>query len=141
MGTVAQSIANIALSFSQAMLTPKDPITWLAFAAAGTASMVSTIAAIKSATSGSYAFGGIVPGNNYSGDNSIVAVNSGELILTKAMQNNLAGQLQNNPLNNLNLSASLSGETIMLAVNAHNRRKGRGEVATTRNKHYGYVDS
>jgi len=137
MGTIAQAIANIALSYSQAMLTPKDPFTWIAFAATGAATMVSTISAIKSATAGSFAYGGIVPGNHFSNDNNLIAVNSGELVLTRAMQSNLAAQLSNNSLSNLHLTASLTGETITFAVNARNRRFGRGEVATTTSKHYG----
>lgn len=39
--------------------------------------------------------GGIVGGQSYSGDNVTARVNSGELILNKAQQNNLAGQMSN----------------------------------------------
>lgn len=49
-GLVMQAIGNVALSFSQAMATPKDPWSWIALAAAGTATMISTIAAIHSAS-------------------------------------------------------------------------------------------
>lgn len=42
---------------------------------------------------GHYAQGGIVPGRSYSGDNVPAYVNSGELILNRAQQNNLARQL------------------------------------------------
>lgn len=38
--------------------------------------------------------GGIVPGASYTGDKMLARVNSGELILNRAQQNNLAGALQ-----------------------------------------------
>lgn len=37
--------------------------------------------------------GGIVPGSSFTGDNIIAGVNSGELIMNKAQQNNIASQL------------------------------------------------
>lgn len=41
-----------------------------------------------------FEFGGIVPGASYTGDKMLARVNSGELILNRAQQNNLAGALQ-----------------------------------------------
>ena len=40
-----------------------------------------------------FEFGGIVPGNSYSGDKMLARVNSGELILNRAQRNSLAGAL------------------------------------------------
>lgn len=60
--------------------------------AAVTAQFASVIASIKSAqipSAGSYATGGIVPGESYTGDRMTAAVNSGEMILTKAQQQHL----------------------------------------------------
>lgn len=138
-GLVMQAIGNVALSFSQAMATPKDPWSWIAFAAAGTATMISTIAAIHSATG--YANGGIVnregggfvPGNSYSGDQvrglvdgvTPVGLNSGELVLNKAQTNNLATALSGTPGGGMNLTATLRGEDIELALQTRNRRTGR----------------
>lgn len=97
-----------------------------------------------------FARGGIIPraaggyfvgGRNFSSDITPIMANAGELVLNRAQQGVLAQQLSNNHLSNMHLSASLTGETITLAVNAHNRRVGRGEVATTRNRRYGNMDS
>lgn len=131
MGTIAQAIANIALSFSQALLTPKDPFTWIAAAATGTATMLSVISAIKSATEGSYATGGIVSGSSYSGDNQLINVNSGEVVLTRAMAGNLASQLQGN-LGGGRLEAVVSGEQLRFILNNNSRRRSRGEYVTTK---------
>jgi hypothetical protein len=95
------------------------------------ATMLSTISAIKSATAGSYAEGGIIPGNNYN-DGLVANVSSGELILNRAQQGNLASQLQNNGIGNMQLEAVIAGEDIRLAVRNANRRRGRGEYVTSK---------
>ena len=130
-GTIAQAIANVALAFSEADVkegSSGNIWSWIAATAAGLATMVSTIATIKSSTSGNFAEGGIVPGNSYSGDNiKAYGLNSGELILSASQQNNIAGLLQGNSLENLNLSATVSAEQIRFVLNNRGRRTGRGE--------------
>ena len=70
---------------------------------------------------------GFVPGNNYS-DNVPLMVSSGELILNRAQQGNLASQLEGGAgLGDLNLSAVIRGEQIRLVLNNNGRRTGRGE--------------
>lgn len=61
-GIVAQAIATIALSYSQAMTAAAGmgPWMWIAFAATGLAQLVSVIAAVKNATA--FSEGGIVSG-------------------------------------------------------------------------------
>ena len=91
MGTVAQAIANIAMSYSEAAKSPAVTGTgwgWIAFAAAGLAETLAVIASIKSATSG-YANGGIIGGSLMHGDNMLARVNSGEMILNGNQQSNL----------------------------------------------------
>ena len=131
-GTVAQAIANIALGYSQAMLTPKDPISWIAFGATGLAQMLTMISAIHSSTG--YAQGGIVKGNSYSGDNIYggpdAMVNAGELVLTKAQQGNLASQLQGAGFGGVNMVGEISGEAIKIVLNRHLKRTGQGEIVT-----------
>ena len=135
-GTIAQAIATIAQGF--AIATSKEANkgvwNWIAAIAAGTATMLSTIATIKSVTKGGFAEGGIVPGNSMSGDNlplSDYGINSGELILSRAQQSNLASQLTGGGVQNLRLSATITGEQIRLALNNNGKRTGRGEYITS----------
>ena len=138
-GTIAQAIASIALGAGQAIAQAGNgsaggPWGWIAFAVAATATMLSTIAAVKSATKGGFAEGGIVPGNSMSGDNlrlSDYGVNSQELILNRAQAGIIAHQLEGNGMQNLRLSATISGEQIRLALNNNGKRTGRGEYVTT----------
>lgn len=131
MGIIGEAIANIAVGFATASAKEgKGGIWyWIAATAAGLATMISTISAIHSATG--FAQGGMVQGNTYSGDQVPIRANAGEVVLTRAMQGNLASQLEGNGLGNLNLSATISGEQIRLALNNNGRRTGRGEYVQT----------
>ena len=132
MGIIGEAVANIASGFAAASAQEGKSGSvwyWIAATAAGLASMISTISAIHSATG--YAQGGMVQGNTYSGDQVPIRVNAGEVVLTRAMQGNLATQLEGNGLGNLNLSATISGEQIRLALNNNGRRTGRGEYVQT----------
>jgi hypothetical protein len=139
MGTVAQAIASVALGYAQATVeaTSMGPWAWVAFAATGLATMISTISAIHSATG--YANGGMVKGNSYSGDNlqamidggagGFAGLNAGEIVLNRAQAGVIASQLSGNPLNDINLTASVDGEKIVLAVNRYFRRTNKSEAA------------
>ena len=222
LGIVAQAIATVALTFSKSLAGTVTPWDWIAAAAAGTATMISTISAIHSATgfanggivpgfanggvidSGhspaflsfskaapAFATGGVVPqtitsipkfatggiiqkfneggtveaghapdflsfskaipkfatggtiphansgyfvgGTHFSGDVTPIMANAGELVLNKAQQGNLANQLQGGGMQNLNLTATIKGEQIRLALNNNGRRTGRGEYVQSRN--------
>lgn len=132
LGIVAEAIATIALTFAKSLKGTFTPWDWIAGAAAGTATMISTIAAIKSATSGNFAEGGIVPGNSNSGDNlRVYGLNSGELILNKSQQNNIAALLRQQSSENKTYQPSyVSGEQIWVAMNRYLKRSGQGEVLT-----------
>ena len=89
--------------------------------------MISTIAAIKSATSGGFANGGIVPGNSFSGDNlrtSDYGINAGELILNRAQQGSIASQLQGAAQQTVMIEGRISGKDILLSANNTNRAAG-----------------
>ena len=77
-----------------------------------------------------HAANGFVPGSSYSGDNVPAMLNSGELILNKAQQGNLASQLGEGGLGGVNLSAVVTGEQIHLVHNRYLRRIGEGEILT-----------
>lgn len=136
-GTVAQAIATMALAYAQASAaTANEGWGWIAFAATGLATMMSSISAIHSATG--YAQGGVVKGNSYSGDNmmfggdGLYGLNAGEVVLTKAQQGNLASQLQESGGGGGGgvQVARISGEQIYVALNRYLKRSGQGELAT-----------
>lgn len=132
LGIIAEAIATVALTFAKSLKGTISPWDWIAGAAAGTATMIATIAAIKSATAGSFAEGGVVPGNSYSGDRLTANVNSGELILNAAQQSVIASRLQNNNPQNMHLTATIKGTDIQLALNNTARQQGRGTYVTAR---------
>jgi hypothetical protein len=134
-GTIGQAIASIALGFAQATAADSKlgVFGWIAAIAGGMATMVSTIAAIHSATG--YAEGGIIKGTTFSGDQIManggsIGLNAGELVLNKAQQGNLASQLEGG-IGAMQLSAIITGEQLRLVLNNNGRRTGRGEYVTT----------
>lgn len=86
---------------------------------------------------GRAAGGLMIPGKSFSGDNlrmpvdggrGWIGVNSGELILNKAQQDNLASQLADSAMGGINLSATISGEDIRLAMSNEADRWNNGEM-------------
>ena len=139
-GIVAQAIATVASAFAGALhtdgTTKSNIWAFIGAAAASTATMISTIASIHSATG--YAQGGQIKGNSYSGDNilgivdggGIVGLNAGEIVLNQAQTANVANALEGSGMRGIDLSASVSGEQILLVANRATRRQGRGELVT-----------
>lgn len=130
-GIVMSAVANVAQSFSMALAGAKDPWSWVAAAASGTATMVATISAIKSATAGSYAEGGVVRGGAFAGDAVPIMANAGEVVLNASQQQNLAGQLQPRDMGG-DRQPYVDCEKIWLGVSNYLKRSGKGEVVTTR---------
>ena len=130
-GIVMSAVANVAQSFSMALAGAKDPWSWIAAAASGTATMVATISAIKSATAGSYAEGGVVRGGAFAGDAVPIMANAGEVVLNASQQQNLAGQLQPRDMGG-DRQPYLSGEMMYLGMSNYLKRSGKGEMVTTR---------
>ena len=124
-GTVMQAIASVALGYAEATKNAgaMGPWAWIAFAASGLATMLSTISAIHSATG--YAQGGMVEGNKYSGDQIPAMLNAGEVVLTKAMQGNLASQLQGEGQRKIQIYGKLAGNDIILSADRTLRLQGK----------------
>lgn len=128
-GMVVSAIASIALGFAQAAAA-KDTVAsgwaWLLWVVAGLSAMATSIATVHNLTG--FAQGGIVGGNQYSGDNIYAGnamVNSGELVLNKAQQGNLASQLQGNGLQNMNISGRIKGTDIILSIDRSLKLEGK----------------
>lgn len=139
-GTVIKAIADIALGFAHASVQAGSmgPWGWVAWLAAGTAALASTISAVHSLTG--FANGGIVghaaggyfvPGNSYSGDNIPIMANAGEVVLNRAQTGVLASALseQSAPATS---TPYVSGEKIYLGMENYLKRIGRGEIVTSR---------
>ena len=93
------------------------------------AAIAAVLAAVLAATSkaksaGKFAQGGIVPGSSFSGDNLTANVNSGELILNRAQQGAIAGQLQGTAQQTVMVEGRISGKDILLSANNTNRAAG-----------------
>ena len=81
--------------------------------------VLSVFANIKSMVSGKFAEGGIVGGTSFTGDKLFAMVNSGEMILNKRQQNNLANMLGNGG----QVEFVISGDSLVGVLNnKHNKR-------------------
>ena len=135
-GLIGQAVANIALGFAQATAAASGSgiFGWIAAIAGGLGTMISTISAIHSATG--YAEGGIIKGNSYSGDNIManggtIGLNAGELVLNRAQQGSIAAQLSD-VRGGGERQPYLDVETIWLGISNHLKRRGMGEIVTTK---------
>ena len=138
LGLIAQGIASVVAGMGMAIMQKGkeiEPWSWIAFSAAATATMISTVAAIKSVTAEYHAGGDFVgSGSRFNtmmrpiGSDTIPAMLSpGELILNKSQQSNLASNLQAAPaLADLHLETTIEAERIRIMLNNNNRRRGRG---------------
>lgn len=130
-GNVISAISSIALGFAMASSNANTAGTgwgWLAWLAAGTAAMATTISTIHSLTG--YAEGGIVGGTSYSGDNIPIMANAGELVLTKAQQNTLAKNLQGGGMGSMQLKTKVKGTELLVWLDNSLAQSGRGELVT-----------
>jgi hypothetical protein len=141
MGTIGQAIATIALAYAETLAEDKSSKSniwyFIGTAAAAMISMATTISSIHSSTG--YAQGGIVDGRGggfvggtaYSGDNiGNVRLDSGELVLNKSQQANLASQLRDSHQQQpMRIVGVVRGENIALMLDNYGKASGRGELA------------
>lgn len=78
-----------------------------------------------------HAANGFVPGNHYSGDMIPALLNSGELVLNMAQQNNLATLLTNKENQGGGGQQFVSGQYIFLGTNNYLKGSGQGQLVTT----------
>lgn len=131
-GLIMSAIGNTAAAFgtAQTQAAAMGPWAWIAFAVTGLATMIATITGIKNATAGSYASGGIVPGNSYHGDALTANVNSGELIMSVAQQDNVAAAITASPMSDgLNMSMEVHGTKLISVI--RNELKASGIKGST----------
>lgn len=133
-GMVMAALGQLALSFATAMsdAAKQSWVTWLAFGIAGTAQLLSMVSTISG-----FATGGIVGGNQTSGDKLLVRVNSGEMILNAAQQARLfalanGAAVQNTTVNTRTLQGTLAGNSEKQSVSL--RLRGRDLVGSLANE-------
>ena len=125
-GTIMQAIASVALGYAQATVQAAEygPWAWIAFAASGLATMLTTISSIHQATG--YASGGEIKGNTYSGDQIPIMANAGELILNKAQQASLAQSITSGGgTQTINVIGKLHGTDIVLMMDRTLKTQGK----------------
>lgn len=100
------------------------PILAVAAIAAVLTATFAAMSKAKSAGKG-FAFGGMVEGNSYSGDNIVARLNAGEGVLTsKGVENAAAMANNSNPMGGLYLTTDVSGSDLRIVLNNDNRSKG-----------------
>jgi hypothetical protein len=133
-GTVIKAIADIALGFAQASKavdTTASGWGWLAWLAAGTAAMATTISTVHSLTG--FANGGIVQGKSYSGDNvGPVMLDAGEVVLNHAQSAQLAQELEGGRVEGMSGTPYVTGEQIFLGLNNYLKGAGYGQLVTSK---------
>ena len=142
-------IQQLGIEMPQGLQSVMSGIQGVTSILVGISSLVTIIAAVQGTKAvpvigWALANGGIVPkaaggrfigGNSMSGDNIFAGnawVNSGELVLNKAQQGNLASQLEDVGMQNLQLDTIIGAESIQLVLNNRGRRTGRGEYVQSR---------
>ena len=118
-GIIAQAIAELTLSWAEAMKNDKlkalGPIEWAAVGLSSVATLMSMISAIKSAQG--YREGGIIGGHSYYGDKILARLNSRELVLNEDQQEDAWKMMENNAgasVSNVRVTGVIRGKDLVL---------------------------
>lgn len=127
---LAVGIAQMVLSFANALKSCKTWYEWLVFSVTGTAALVSMIGQVKSA--GAFAQGGIVGGSSYTGDKLVASVNSGEMILNGKQQSHLFDMIDNGTANQTATVSSvrIKGSDLYVVLKNYSTVKGKSGKIT-----------
>lgn len=112
-GAVLAAIGQIALGFANASVLAASlgPFAWIAWLGTGLAAMATAISTIQS-----FNDGGIVNGSTTTGDNTLVRVNRGEMVLNNRQQARLFKMLDGG----LSLNTTSTGGTVDFRISGSN---------------------
>ena len=118
----AEATANTAAAASGAgSAVAGIPVVGPILAVSAIASVIAALAKMPK-----FATGGIVPGDSVSGDNVLIRANSGEVVLTKQMANNIGTMLQGSMGGVVKFK--IEGGDLVGVLNNHNRITSRSYV-------------
>lgn len=120
--SVAASIAQVIATFANALKGTVSPWDWIAAAAAGTATLVATVTSIKSIAK--FADGGIVSSSSSVGDQNLIRVNGGEMILNNTQQQSLfsminSGSIQGTSNQQSNVKFKIRGSDLYAVLKTY----------------------
>lgn len=112
-GAMLAAIGQIMLGFANAsvLAAALGPFAWIAWLGTGLAAMATAISTIQS-----FNDGGIVNGSTTTGDNTLVRVNSGEMVLNNRQQARLFKMLDGG----LSLNTTSTGGTVDFRISGSN---------------------
>ncbi len=131
-GDLLQQLGKAAISIGITMTGIKKAFTSPLGAIAAGVAAIALGAIIKNFIpkdfAGSFANGGVVGGNSFTGDKLFARINSGEMVLNQKQQANLSGMLaSNNAANPVLLDGSfvVTGDQLRLILDRSDKRKSR----------------
>lgn len=126
MGIVFETLANLALSFANALKSCHTWVEWLIFSVTGMAQLISMTQQINQLTKEKHAGGGIVGGSSFVGDKILAGLNSGEMVMNGNQQQRLWNILNGtNPApygnNKVEFTGIIRGKDMLLVEKNYNK--------------------